>query len=269
MHDTLAEARRVANNTTRQRVDVATRRAALAKLQSLDVVQVVDVEAEKTLAPVPLWQVLVGEDEARTYVLSDWRRGEEGLVLRECFFNADGVEVDGAGQPVPHGRVLVVPTLPAAEVAQLRRQLLTRWDAATREEFAESNARWLSSMSPRLRELLSGEQRQEEEDLALAEATPLDAGTVKSLREVVAALCARRVAEVRDSGLPGAEVDAALQAAARTGAALAEVPTTDREVAWMLAHLPPEVARRAWAMADALRERYVGGERLLPPPDGL
>lgn len=273
--DTLKEARRVANNTHRQRADVATRRAALAQLRSLDVVQVVDVEAECLMPPVPLWEVLTAEDGARSYLLSDWRRRSGVWKHHEKRFSADGLELDAIGHAVPHGRLLVVPPVGREEARQLRMSLWARWhtaltavNAQQRAEEAETRTRWLAALSPGLRALLTDGEREEEPDMAMAEATSFDAVTARSIRDVVGAVCLRRIRALEEAGLPGAEIEAAIQAAVRAEAALRDVPTTDREVAWMLAHLPPDVVRRALRMADALRERYVGGERLLPPPEG-
>lgn len=269
MSDTLKEARRVANNLTRQRADVSARRAALAALRPLDVVQVVDTEADKTLAPIPLWQVLATEDGARVYLLSDWRRGPDGLVCMERYFNADGLELDGQLQVVPKGRMLLAPVLPAGEVARLQRAVLERWERATSECAAELRMQWLASVSSGLRALITGEgATREEEDMALAEPAAFDGTTVSSLRQALAGVVHQRVRDAFGAELPAAEVEAAIAAAVRAEDALRDVPTTDREVAWMLAHLPPDVVRRALRMADALRERYVGGERLLPPPEG-
>lgn len=254
--DTLTEARRIATNTTRQRVDAATRRAALAQLRPLDVVQVVDQEADRVLPPGLLWQVEETAGGARAYLLSDWRRGPEGLVCLERRFNADGVELDAQGRARSHGRILVAPVLPASETRALMEGLLGRWDRALREREAE----WRASLPPRQRQLLECEWPKETGmDLSSFQETALDEPTRQSIRDVIGAIAVQRVQEVRDSGLPGEQVEAAIQASIRVDTALTEVPRTDGEVALLLAHLPAEVVTRALALAEQLRERF-------PPP---
>lgn len=250
--DTLREARRIATNTNRQRRDAATRRAVLAQLQPMDVVQVVDQEVDRVFPPVPLWQVEEGAGGVRVYLLSDWRRGAEGLVCLERRFNADGVELDTQGRVLSHGRILVVPVLPASEARALMEGLLGRWDRALREREAEGRA----SLSPRQRQLLEYEWPKETGiDLVSFQETALDEATRVSIRDVIGAIAMQRVQEVRDSGLSGEQVEAAIQASARVDAALTEVPRTDGEVALLLAYLPADVVTRALALADQLRER--------------
>lgn len=251
--DTLREARRIATNTTRQRTDAATRRAVLAQLRPLDIVQVADMEADRVFPPVPLWQVEEGADGGRVYLLTDWRRGTEGLVYLERRFNADGMELDVHGQALSHGRVLVAPVLPGAEARALMEGLLGRWERALREREAE----WRASLSPRQRQLLEYKWPEETGmDLTSFQETALDEPTRVSIRDVIGTIAVQRVQEVRDSGLPGEQVEAAIQASARVDAALTEVPRTDGEVALLLAHLPADVVTRALALADQLRERF-------------
>lgn len=245
MHDTLAEARRVANNTTRQRADVATRRAVLAQLQPLDIVQMVDVEADRVLPPVPLWQVEEQDKGARVYLLSDWRRGKECLLCFERRFNAVGVELDARGQEVPKGRVLVVPALPHREAEALRAGLMQRWERA----LVELEAEWRAGVPSRLRALLAGERLDAGAvDVHSFQETPLaDATSVSDVWKAIATHQAER------AGLLAEMAEVAVARAVR------ETPLTDGDVALLLARLPADVVARALALADQLRERF-------PPP---
>ena len=250
--DTLKEARRLATSTTRQRLDVSARRAALATARTLDVVQVVDVEADRTSAPVALWQVIEADDGARLFVLADWRRGPGGWVHHERRFDADGCEVDAAAQPVPHGRILVTTVLPSAEAHHLREALLSRWDSALAEMYAQQRAASAAALPPALRAAINGEPWEEEGDVDMATVppTPLSEDEARAAAAAVSAAASRKA---ESAGLEGELAQAAIRMA------LEDVPTTDRDVAWLLSRLSPDVVRRAVSMADALRER-------MPPP---
>lgn len=242
--DTLTEARRIATNTTRQRVDAATRQTALAQLRPLDVVQVVDLEADRALPPLPLWLVEAPEEGARVYLLCDWRRGLEGLLFYERRFSAAGVELDARGQEVPKGRVLVVPALPQREADALRAGLLQRWERA----LVEREAEWRAGMPQRLRALLAGEQLDAEElDVQSFQPTPLPEAEATSVREVWAAMATH---QAERAGLVAELAEVAVERAMRAA------PLTDGDVALLLARLPADVVTRALALADQLRERF-------------
>lgn len=266
LDSTMAEARRVAGNPTRQRTEAATRRAALAVLKPLDVVQVVDTETDRALPHVPLWDVEATADGARVYLLSDWRRGPHGWVHHQKRFDADGCELDAAGAVVPKGRVLTAPVLPRDEARKLRLALWARWNAAIVDaeaqlagEAAEAVAMCRQGLPQGLREVLErGDDWQppEAQPSPLTwEPLPLEGEAGAAVREAAIAIARGRAHE---AGLSAELTEVAV------AVELAQVPTTDAHVAVTLARLPVEVVRRALAMAEALRERD-GRERILSP----
>lgn len=184
MTSALEEARRIANGLARQRQDVAVRRAELARLQPVYIVQVVGGDG-RLYPPSMLWAV----DEGPVCVLADWTRdatAEGGWRYHERRFTAEGLEVDG-------DRVLVVPNLTPKQAHEVREAHFSRWTRALDDRERAYDA----SLSEWLRQLLEGKWL----DDALLDETPQEIERRAAAQIDAAMAPARHTAEEREARL--------------------------------------------------------------------
>lgn len=165
MKTALEEARRIAGGIARQRQDVEVRRAALATIQQMDIVQVVGGDG-RLYPPSMVWVV----EDGPVYLLADWAKDvaeEEGWAYHERRFSADGREIDG-------DRVLVVPNPTPKQAHEVRKAQFSRWTRALDDReraFDASLPGWLRAVLPGkwLEEALREETPQEIECRAAAQ----------------------------------------------------------------------------------------------------
>lgn len=147
MSSALEEAQRIAQSVAKQHSHPGIRRALLTKAQQVDVLQTFAMEGRLS-PPTMLWRV----PEGPVLVLADWSRDsahDGGWRYHEVHFNADGVEVDETGAPVPGGRILVVPTLTPKQAHEAREAQFSRWTRALddREKaYGASLPEWLQHL---------------------------------------------------------------------------------------------------------------------------
>lgn len=140
MRSPLEEARRIAGGIARQRQEVGVRRAALAGIQQVDVVQVVGRDG-RLYPPSMLWAV----EDGPVYVLADWSKDAthpEGWQCHERRFSADGEEIAG-------DRVLVVPSLTPRQAHDVREAQFSRWTRALEDRekaYDASLPDWLQAL---------------------------------------------------------------------------------------------------------------------------
>lgn len=239
--DSLSAARRLAFSIPRQVADASTRRLLLARLvQGVDVVHVFDC-ATRTLSPPTLLFLADGTH----YHVQDFRLCESEATGWRHFarrFSLDGEEV-GVDGAKTWGRLLLASASTPQQSSTVRQAVLERWEEALNALERHSRAEAFSGM-PGLLRWINGEDVVEV-DVATYRQTVLDPESVDAVRNAIAHAAERRAAT---AGLGAELTEVAVAQAVR------EAPLTDGDVAALLSRLPAGLAKRAFDLAETLRQ---------------